>query len=117
MGQVSAYVKQLRKCASDTVIKVLQRGTKDSVNVIWLTYCLTSYQFSCPNHCFCLYVFTSFQSSILEPGFCDSGEAWETTAILQTRDRQRTWGREGGLSQESPIGSCLAIAKEFGARF
>ena len=56
---------------------------------------------------FCHHMFTSFQSLILEPGFCDSGEAWDTTAFLQTRDRQRTWwegsvlGRSNGVLMNS----------------
>ena len=48
-------------------------------------------------------MFTFFQSLILEPGFCDSGEVWETKTFLQTRSRRRTWE---GLSQEGPVGSC-----------
>lgn len=36
--------------------------------------------------------------------FCDSGEAWETKAFLQTRGRQKIWR---GLFQEGPIGSFL----------
>ena len=93
---VLASVKQLRKCTSDIVISVIQGGTKDSVTAIWLIYCLNCCQFFWPNCHFCHYMFTSFQSLILEPGFCDSGEAWETTAFPQTRGRQRTW-REGSV--------------------
>ena len=62
-------------------ICVLWGGTKGSVTVTWLTYCL---------HFFCYYMFTFFQWLISEPAFCNSGEAWETKAFLQTRDRQRT---------------------------
>ena len=37
-------------------------------------------------------MFTSFPL-ILEPGFYDSGEAWESTAFPQTRGKQQTrWG-------------------------
>lgn len=57
------------------------------------------YQFSWLS---CYYMSMSFQSLILELGFCDKGEAWKTIAFLQTIGRQRTWGR--GLSQEGPIG-------------
>ena len=38
------------------------------------------------------YVFTFFQSLILEPAFCDADEAWETKDFLPTGDRQRAWG-------------------------
>ena len=41
-----------------------------------------------------------FQSLILESGFCDSGKV----LFIQTRGRQRTWGR--GLPWEEPIVSC-----------
>lgn len=51
-------------------------------------------------------MFTSVQALILEPGFCDSGEAWETTAFLV---RQEAGGGHGGwgLSREGPRGCCL----------
>ena len=78
---VLAFVKQLRKCASDTVIWILKRGTEDPVTAIWVIYSLNSYQFSWLNCYFCHYMFPSFQSLILEPGFCDLGETWETTAF------------------------------------
>ena len=43
------------------------------------------------------------QLLILEPGFCDSGEPWETTAFLQTRGRQRPlWWRWGISLRKAP---------------
>ena len=55
-----------------------------------IRYC---YQICWPDCSLCHYIFTSFQSFILEPGFFDSGEAWDTIVFLQTRGRQRTWGQ------------------------
>ena len=101
---VLVSVKELRNMPQ-TLIYVLQGGTKDSVTAIWPIYCLNCDQFSLPLCYFCHHVFTSLQSLILEPGFCDSGEAWETEAFLQTRGRQRTWW--GGVCpRKAPIGSC-----------
>ena len=36
---------------------------------------------------FCSYVFTFFQSLIVELNFCDSGEAWDIKVFLQKRGR------------------------------
>ena len=51
--EVLASIKQLRKCASDAVMQVFQRGTKDSVIAIWLIHCLNlpvvlQFEASCP---------------------------------------------------------------------
>ena len=62
-----------------------------------------------PTAIFCYSMFTFFQSLTLELAFCDSWEAWETKAFLQTRGRQRIWQWRGvgtGLSGELSIGSC-----------
>ena len=72
--------------ASDTVIHVLQGGTNDSVAAICLIYSLNCHQFPWPK---CYFLLPLDHSLILEPGFCDSAEAWETAAFLQTRGRQR----------------------------
>ena len=52
-----------------------------------ITFCL----FSWPNCYFCHCMFKFFQSLTLELCICDSGEAYETIAFLQTRGRQMTW--------------------------
>lgn len=50
--------------------------------------------------CCCNYMFTFF--SILEPGFCDSGEAaWEAKAFLQKRGSR---GHEGDCCGKAPYG-------------
>ena len=72
---------------------------------MWLIYCLSCYQVSCLYCYFCHYMLTSFQLLILEPGFCDSEENRDTTAFLQTRDRQRTWWEGSVLGR--PDGVCL----------
>lgn len=92
---------------------VLSAGAKDSVTAVWLTDCLNSYRFFCPNCCFCYYMFTSFPSLILKPGFCDLEEAWEATAFLQTRGKPRSWGR--GLSSEGLMGSYLVTGGQLAA--
>lgn len=75
-------------------IFILQGRGKDFVTAIWLISCLNSYHFSWPNFELDYCMFTSFQSLIPEPGFCDSGDTWKITAFLQIRGRQRTWGRD-----------------------
>ena len=94
-----------KKQTSDTIVCVLQVETKDSVTAMWLIYCLSCYQVSCLYCYFCHYMLTSFQLLILEPGFCDSEENRDTTAFLQTRDRQRTWWEGSVLGR--PDGVCL----------
>ena len=89
------------------------------MTAIWLIYCLNCYQFSWPNCYFCHYMFTSVQSFILEPGFCDSGEAWETTAFLHARGRghggeRSVPGRSHGVLLGYTMGesvSCLFISR------
>ena len=61
-------------------------------------HCVNCYLFSLPNRFICHYMFTSFQSLILEPGFCDRREAWATAAFLQIGGRQRIWS--GGVCPE-----------------
>ena len=82
----------MQKCASDTFIyvSVFRGGIKDSITAECLVNCLNSYQFSWPSCSSYEYMFTSFPL-ILEPGFYDSGEAGESTALLQTRGKQETW--------------------------
>ena len=70
------------------------------MTAVWLIYCLNSYQFSWPNCYFCHNVFTCFQSLILQPGFCDSGEAWETKLFYRQEAGRGYGGR--GLSQAGP---------------
>ena len=98
---VLACVEELRKCASDTVISVLQH-----MKTLMLVYCLNCYQFSWPNCYFCHCMFTSFRSLILESGFCGSGEAWETNAFLQARSQQRTWGEGTVLERTLRVPKC-----------
>ena len=93
LAEILAPVKQLRKCILDTAIYLLQRRTKDSGTAIWLIYCLNCCQFS-PYIRFCNYMFISFQSLILESGFCDSGQAWETVAFPLTRGQEKMSGKE-----------------------
>lgn len=83
-------------------IFVLQGRSKDCVTAIWLISCLNSYHFSWPNFELDYCVFTSFQSLIPEPGFCDSGDTWKITAFLQIRGRR---GHGGGI----PRVSCSVI--------
>ena len=97
--------KKTQEYASDTIVCVLQVGTKDSLTAIWLIYCLNCYRVSWLYCYFCHHMLTSFQLLILEPGFCDSEENWDTTAFLQTRDRQRTWWEGSVLGR--PDGVCL----------
>ena len=61
-------------------------------------HCVNCYLFSLPNRFICHYMFTSFQSLILEPGFCGRREAWATAAFLQIGGRQRIW--RGGVCPE-----------------
>ena len=56
---------------------------------IWLIYCFSSYQSSSPTATF-VHIFVNH--SFLSLAFVTL-EAWETTAFLQTRGRQRTWGK------------------------
>lgn len=83
-------------------IFVLQGRSKDCVTAIWLISCLNSYHFSWPNFELDYCMFTSFQSLIPEPGFCDSGDTWKITAFLQIRGRR---GHGGGI----PRVSCSVI--------
>lgn len=83
-------------------ISVLQGRSKDCVTAIWLISCLNSYHFSWPNFELDYCMFTSFQSLIPEPGFCDSGDTWKITAFLQIRGRR---GHGGGI----PRVSCSVI--------
>lgn len=80
--EVLASIKQLRKCASDAVMQVFQRGTKDSAIAIWLIYCLNlpvglqfGGQLSWPQTDFQSLHVCILQSSIFETGICDPGEA------------------------------------------
>lgn len=72
------------------------------MTAIWLISCLNSYHFSWPNFELDYCMFTSFQSLIPEPGFCDSGDTWKITAFLQIRGRR---GHGGGI----PRVSCSVI--------
>ena len=74
---------------------VLQAGTKDSVTAISLIYCLNCYHFSWPSCYFCHYTVTYLQSLILESGFCDSGESWETK-LFYRQEAGRGLGPGGG---------------------
>ena len=97
-----------------------QGGTKDSETAMWLT-CSNCYSSPGPAaafvtvHNFSFFFFFFFgyvnpkfliyHSLILELGFCNSGETWEITGLLQDAGR----GHGGkGLPQEGSIGSCLA---------
>ena len=74
---------------------------------MWLIYWLNGYWVSWPNCCFlCYYMFTFSQLFILEPAFCDSGEAWETKAFYK-QEAGRGQGIGGCLSQKTPLESCL----------
>ena len=74
---------------------LFQGETKDSGTAMWLIYYLNSYQFSWPNYYFCCYMVTFFQSFILEPGCCDSWEAWETYSFSTNRRQAEDIGGEG----------------------
>ena len=89
------------ECATDTVIYVLWGGTWDSVTDRWrLIHCLNCYLLFWPNCCyFYHYIFTSFRL-ILEPGFCDSGEAPRRLKPFSTNKNQVTW--KGLCTWESP---------------
>ena len=54
------------------------------------------------------YTITYLQSLILESGFCDSGESWETKLFYRREAGRGLWGQgeSGDLAQEDPIGSC-----------
>ena len=47
-----------------------------------------------PNCYFCFHMSMSFQSLILEPGFCDSEEAWQTV-VFYKQETDRGHGRKG----------------------
>ena len=87
-------------------IYVLWGGTKDSVTLLY-GYLLFKLLPVLPAQLlfFCYYVFTFFQSLILEPVFCDSGEAWETKAFPQRKRQVEDMEDGGSLSWEGPMGS------------
>ena len=94
---VLVSVKQLRN-VHQILLFMSFRG---ELKILWLLYGWFTVQIVAnspgPIAVFCCYcMFTFFPSLILEPGFCDSKEAWETTAFLHTRGRQRAWVEGGG---------------------
>ena len=61
-------------------------------------------------------MFTFFQSVFLEPAFCNSEEAWETEAFLQTRDRQRACGGDRVYPRKVPQGPATFQLETFPQR-
>ena len=89
-------VKQLRKCASDTVYYVLQGETRDSGTARWLIYCLSCYRFSWPNCNFLLLLYVHILSIINSwTRLCEAGEAWDykfSGRKKQAEDMGWQWG-------------------------
>ena len=76
-------------------------SSREELKILWLLYnwsiyCINYHCFLWPN-CYFLFLLLLHVPIILAINswvrFCNSGEAWKTKAFLQTRDRQRTWGR------------------------
>ena len=88
------------------IICSLLGGAKDSMTAVWLL--ITFYFFN--------YVFTFFQSLILEPAFCDADEAWETKDFLPTGDRQSTSGGGRIYPRKAPLGSASLQLEKFPQR-
>ena len=80
--------KQFRKVHQ----MLLSMSFREEPKILWLLYGYHSNccEISWPNHYFCDYTFTIFQSSSLDLAFCDSGRDLGAKAFLQTRGKQRT---------------------------
>ena len=110
--------KTTKKRASRTVICVIHGKTKDSVIAFgWYPVCIVIYS---PDLTATLvhYLFTSFQSLSMQARLCDSGGAWETSALLQAEDM---WGEVcPGKAQRGLLGynvkcECRSSIPELGS--
>ena len=93
-GRGFSICKATLECISDTCLLSMffRKDKRVCDSTIWLIYCLNFYQFSWPK-CYLLLL----PVHIL-PIICDSGEAWESKAFLQTRGKWRTWQGARGWS-------------------